>query len=109
MKRSIRVPYANLKVGLLLTFALAMALWASFGGGGTSIFEGKNEYITYFKNVAGLLKGSPVWMSGVEVGNVKAIDFVNLDTLRQIQVTFRISGKVKHMMTAGTQAQLGTI
>lgn len=109
MKRSIRVPFANLKVGLLLTFALAMALWASFGGGGTSIFEGKNEYITYFRNVAGLLKGSPVWMAGVEVGNVKSIKFVNLDSLRQIEVRFRVSGTVKHMMTEGTQVQLGTI
>ncbi|MCM2271738.1 MAG: MlaD family protein [candidate division Zixibacteria bacterium] len=109
MKRSIRVPFANLKVGLLLTFALAMALWASLGGGGTSIFEGKNEYITYFRNVAGLLKGSPVWMSGVEVGNVKSITFVNLDSLRQIEVRFRVSGQVMNMMTEGTQVQLGTI
>ncbi len=109
MKRSIRVPFANLKVGLLLTFALAMALWASFSGGGTSIFQGKEEYITYFKNVAGLLKGSPVWMAGVEVGNVKSIKFVNLDSLRQIEVRFRVSGDVHYMVTEGTEVQLGTI
>lgn len=109
MKRSIRVPFANLKVGLLLTFALAMALWASFSGGGTSIFQGKEEYTTYFRNVAGLLKGSPVWMAGVEVGNVKSIAFVNLDSLRQIEVRFRVSGEVRHMLTEGTQVQLGTI
>lgn len=109
MKRSIRVPFANLKVGLLLTFALAMALWASFSGGGTSIFQGKEEYITYFRNVAGLLKGSPVWMAGVEVGNVKSIKFVNLDSLRQIEVSFRINGEVQYMLTEGTEVQLGTI
>jgi phospholipid/cholesterol/gamma-HCH transport system substrate-binding protein len=109
MKRSIRVPFANLKVGLLLTFGLAMTLWASFSGGGTSIFEGKNEYITYFRNVAGLLKGSPVWMAGVEVGNVKSIEFVNLDSLRQIEVRFRVAGNVQRMMTTGTEVQLGTI
>ncbi len=109
MKRSIRVPFANLKVGLLLTFALAMALWASFSGGGTSIFQGKEEYKTYFRNVAGLLKGSPVWMAGVEVGNVKSIKFVNLDSLRQIEVSFRINGDVQYMLTEGTQVQLGTI
>ncbi|MBK7141234.1 MAG: MCE family protein [bacterium] len=109
MKRSIRVPFANLKVGLLLTFALAMGLWASFAGGGTSIFQEKEEYITYFRNVAGLLKGSPVWMAGVEVGNVKSIEFVNLDSMRQIEVRFRVSGKVHRMMTEGTEVQLGTI
>ncbi len=109
MKRSIKVPWGNLRVGLLLTFALAMLVWASLGGGGTSIFQPKNDYTTYFRNVNGLLKGSPVWMSGLEVGNVRSIKFVALDSLRQLEVVFRVRSDIRQFVTPGSHVQIGTI
>ncbi len=109
MKRSVGVKWGNLRTGLLLMFAIAVALWASLSGGGTSILESKREFIAYFKNVNGLVPGSPVWMAGVEVGNVKSIQFVNLDTLRRVKAVCRIKKSVWPMMTAGVHIQLGTI
>lgn len=109
MRRSIGVKWGKLRVGGLLTLALAMALWASLSGGGTSIFENKKKFICYFRNVGGLLPGSPVWMSGMEVGNVRSVEFVNLDSLRQVRVVCRIKNEVWPMMTLDARVQLGTI
>ncbi len=109
MKRSISVRWGKLKVGILVMFAIAAAMWASLSGGGTSIFESKGEFTCYFRNVNGLVKGSPVWMSGVEVGNVRTVEFVRLDSLRQVKVVCRIIRSAWMMMTEGTQVMLGTI
>ncbi len=109
MQRSIRVRWGNLKVGLLLVIAFGVLLWASLSGTGTSIFDPKVFFVCYFNNVNGLLPGAPVWMSGVEVGNVRGIEFVNLDSLRQVKVVCRAKKSIWNQLTPGTQVQLGTI
>lgn len=109
MKRTIKVKWGKLQVGILLMVAMAAMLWASLTGAGTSIFDPKFNFDCYFKNVNGLLPGSPVWMSGVEVGNVRAVRFVNLDSLRQVEVTCKVKESVWHMITIDSKVQLGTI
>lgn len=109
MKRSILVKWGSLKVGSLVMFGIVVAMYASLTGGGTSIFDSKGEFMCYFKSVDGLLKGSPVWMAGVEVGNVKSVRFVNLDSLRVVEVICRIRRSVWPMMTNGTEVAIGTI
>jgi phospholipid/cholesterol/gamma-HCH transport system substrate-binding protein len=109
MKRTIRVKWGELKVGLLITFAIAALLWASFTGGGTSVFDPKISYAAYFTNVNGLVTGAPVWISGVEVGNVSSIIFVNLDSVRQIEVKIKVKKKVANMVTMDATLKLGTI
>jgi len=109
MQRSIRVRWGNLKVGILLVIAFGVLLWASLSGTGTSLFQPKGLFVCYFNNVNGLLPGAPVWMSGVEVGNVKRIEFVNLDSLRVVKVTCRAKKAIWNQLTPGTTVQLGTI
>ena len=109
MNRSIRVRWGSLKVGILLISAASVLMWASLSGTGTSIFDSKDLFICYFNNVSGLLPGSPVWMSGVEVGNVKSIEFANLDSLRQVKVTCRAKTSVWAQLNKDTRVQLGTI
>ena len=70
MKRSIHIRWGEVRVGLLIMFAFAALLYASFSGGGTSILESKVDYRSYFKNVNGLVKGCPVWIAGVEVADL---------------------------------------
>jgi phospholipid/cholesterol/gamma-HCH transport system substrate-binding protein len=84
-------------------------MWASLSGTGTSIFDSKDTFICYFKNVSGLLPGSPVWMSGVEVGNVKSIKFANIDSLRQVKVVCRVKTSVWKQLNKDAFVQLGTI
>ncbi len=109
MDKPSRLRWANLRVGLVVTIAIAILFWASFSGGGTSIFEPKNEFTAYFQNIDGLLAGSPIWMAGVEVGNVKSIKFVNLDSLRVVQIVGRVKEDVWPMVTTKSEVALGTI
>jgi len=109
MKRTVGVKWGNLKTGIILIAAIAVMLWASLSGGGTSIFERKGQFVCFFKNVNGLVRGSPVWMSGVEVGNVRSVSFVNLDSLRQVKVVGRVKKSVWPMLTEDAEAMLGTI
>lgn len=109
MNRSIRIRWGSLKVGLFLISAAAVLMWASLSGTGTSIFDSKDLFVCYFHNVSGLLPGSPVWMSGVEVGNVKSIEFANLDSLRQVKVVCRTKTSVWAHLNKDARIQLGTI
>jgi phospholipid/cholesterol/gamma-HCH transport system substrate-binding protein len=109
MKRTVKVRWGELKVGLLITFAVAALLWATFSGWGTSIFESQVKYMGYFDNVNGLVTGSPVWIAGVEVGNVYSIDFVNYDSTDQIRVKIRVLKSVQNMITTDAKIMVGTI
>jgi len=109
MKRSNRVKWGEIKVGLVITAAVAALLWASFSGGGTSIFENKIVYQAYFANVNGLVSGAPVWISGIEVGNVASMEFINIDSARQILVKMRVVEKVRNMITTDAKVMIGTI
>jgi len=109
MKRTSDVKWSSLKIGILLIIAIVVLLWASFTGGGTSIFTSKKQFVCYFKNVNGLVKGSPVWMAGLEVGNVRSIKFVSLDSLRQIKVVCRVKESVWFLITDDAGVQLGTL
>jgi len=109
MKRSTKVKWGEIKVGIFISIAIFGLLWASFSGGGTSIFEKKTSYIAYFDNVSGLVKGAPVWIAGVEVGNVKSIKFVNLDSASQIEIKLRVKESVTNMITVDARIRIGTI
>jgi phospholipid/cholesterol/gamma-HCH transport system substrate-binding protein len=109
MKRSTIVKWGNLWVGILVSIAIAALLYSSFRGGGTSVFEPKDNLVTYLRNVNGLVPGAPVWLGGVEVGNVKSVKFVNLDERRRIRVEVTIKKSVWEFVTEGTTIQLGTI
>ncbi len=109
MRRSIKIKWGKLQVGILIMLAIAALMWASITGGGTSIFESKGKFVCYFKNVNGLVNGSPVWMSGLEVGNVKSLGFDMSDSLKQIRVVCRITKGVWPYLTKDARVQLGTI
>lgn len=109
MKRSGKIKGGNLWVGLIVTMAIAALLYASFRGGGTSIFEPKEHLVVYFENVNGLVRGAPVWLGGMEVGNVRTVQFVNLDDRRRIKAVLTVKESIWEFLTADSKAQLGTI
>jgi len=109
MQRSVKIKWGAVPVGVLIMIAIAILMYTSMTGGGTSIFETKVNFVCYFENVNGLVKGSPIWMSGVEVGNVTALDFDVVDTLRQVKVFCRVMGKIHPYLNADARVELGTI
>jgi len=96
-------------IGILVTFALAVVLYTSFGGGGVSIFAPKKTVVAYFRDVNGLVKGAPVRLAGVEVGVVKSVEFVNLDAQRRLEVKMNVKESVWPLLTEDSKVQLGTL
>lgn len=70
-----QIMWSKLKVGIVVTIALLLLLFTVFFAGGIeSLFSPKIEIRAQIKDVRGLRKGSPVWVSGIEIGSVKSID-----------------------------------
>jgi len=109
MQRSIKLRWASLWVGLLLIFTVLIMMYASITGGGISIFHSRISFFCYFKNVEGLVNGSPVWMSGLEIGNVSSLDFEFADTVRVVKVVCSVKKSVLPYLNKDTRVQLGSI
>jgi phospholipid/cholesterol/gamma-HCH transport system substrate-binding protein len=109
MKRTDRVKWGELKVGLLVAFGLAFLLWASFSGSGTSIFYSKRPLNTLLNTANGLIAGAPVRLSGVEVGKVGEIRLIGKSPSEQVFVTMLIEERAWPIVKADSRATLGTI
>lgn len=109
MKRTGKIGWGGMKVGILVSIAIAAILYSSFSGGGVSIFAPRDNLVVYFQSVNGLLKGASVRLSGVEVGNVESITFVNLDPQRRLEVKLNVRESVWELITVDSKVQLGTI
>ena len=71
----------NIRVGLALLAAIAVAVGAVFGLSGRSL-AAVHEYHVDFSRIAGLKTGAKVLLSGREVGQVKDIRFAQKGLLR---------------------------
>ena len=109
MRRSNRIKWSELKVGILVMFASGLLMWASLTGGGTSIFDSKKGFRTYFRNINGLTVGSPVWVAGVEVGNVRTISFVNIDSMKRIEIMAMAQTTVWDILTTSSKVRIGSV
>jgi phospholipid/cholesterol/gamma-HCH transport system substrate-binding protein len=109
MKRTGKITWGNMWIGIIVTFAIAVVLYSSFGGGGVSIFSPKKTVVAYFQDVNGLVKGASVRLAGVEVGSVKSVKFVNLDEFRRLEVKLNVKESVWPLITTDSKVQLGTL
>src|SRR5512135_1107759 len=78
--------WSKLRVGAVVTAALIVILLTVFFAGSLeTLFSPKINVFAQIKDVRGLRNGSPVWLSGIEVGTVKDIslnpDYGTLVTL----------------------------
>ncbi len=66
--------WSKLKVGLVITAALiTLFLTVFFAGGIELLLSPTVELSAQMKDVKGLRRGAPVWLSGIEIGAVKDI------------------------------------
>jgi len=98
-----------MKVGLLVAFGLLFLLWASFAGGGSSIFYNKQEINTILNTANGLISGAPVRLSGVEVGKVTEVKLVGRSATEQVVVKMAIEERMWFNIKSDSKATLGTI
>ncbi|MBZ0154743.1 MAG: MlaD family protein [Alphaproteobacteria bacterium] len=99
--------WSKLKVGIVITVAvLLLLLTVFFAGGIESFFLPKVEIHAEIKDVRGLRKGSPVWISGIEVGAVKDL---SLHPEYGTLVTMSIDKKALKYIRKDTNASVMTM
>ena len=109
MRRSGRVKWSELRVGMVLLFAFAVLLWASFTGTGFTVFERTEQLLAYFAEVNGLVPGAPVRMAGLEVGYVGDVFFVQKDGRPMVRVMFRVRRSNFVMISTDAMVAVGTM
>lgn len=109
MKRSVNITWAELKVGLVVMvgfviFSLAILSFGTI----RNFFLPRIPVEALFPNVKGLKQGAPVWLAGVEVGNVKEIRFPREGQPKGIQVIMEIDTAMRGMIKADSTASIRT-
>lgn len=106
-----RLAWAELRVGILVIFSftiLAVAIVLISGGAG--FFISKYELKTYLASAEGLKKGSLVWLSGIEAGNVSAVNITSAsEPGRAVEVLMQIDRRYLQTITETSTATLGQI
>ena len=106
MPRTRSLAWSELKIGLLTIVAIAIAGVLIFTLTGTRGFAWQRYTLkTRLPNVAGLAKGSPVRVAGVEVGSVKGVEFAG----EQVDIVFDMRDDLHDRITTGSVARLGSV
>ena len=106
MPRTRSLAWSELKIGVLTIVSIAIAGLLIFALTGTRGFAWQRYMLkTRLGNVAGLAKGSPVRVAGVEVGSVKAVEFAG----EQVDIVFDMRKDMRDRITTGSLARLGSV
>lgn len=99
--------WSKLKVGLVLTLALiTLFLTVFFAGNIEDLMSPKMTLKAEIKDVKGLRKGAPVWLSGIEIGSIKSI---YLDPDHGTSVTISVNKKAQPYIKKDSTATVLTI
>jgi phospholipid/cholesterol/gamma-HCH transport system substrate-binding protein len=91
MKRSDNIAWSQLKVGIFIIFALLfLAAAILLMGKQTNLFSPKGKLSVIMNNVQGLKVGAPVWLAGIDVGEVTSIGFRNPTQSNEVEVVLQI-------------------
>lgn len=108
MKRSGDIRWGELRLGLLIFAALALFLWASIQGG-TNLFKKQYDLHAEFANVQGVVAGAPVWFQGVEVGTVKALDFIAHGDSSRVRISFTVNDRVWPLVRTDSRVRIQSL
>lgn len=96
----------NIYVGLFVTIGtLIIASAVLLIGNINDTFKVKMEVSTIFDDVEGLQKGDNIWFSGVKVGNVTKLEFIEKS---QVLVTMRIEERSQQFIKKDALVKLGS-
>lgn len=103
-----QLKWSQLKVGVTVLCAaaiLAVLILLMSGGG---LFTSKIVLVSYFPDASGLTGGSPVRLSGVDIGNVKSIRIVPNRPADPVEVTMKVSTKYRFFLRKDSVTLLST-
>ncbi|MDO5575975.1 MAG: MCE family protein, partial [Fibrobacter sp.] len=97
---------SSLKISIVVTIALVILFMAIFFAGNiSSLFASKVELFAQIPDVQGLREGAPVWLHGVEIGNVQNIELSNDGAL----ITVSINSKYQENIRQNADMQIMTM
>jgi phospholipid/cholesterol/gamma-HCH transport system substrate-binding protein len=106
MPRTRSLAWSQLKLGIVVVAAIAIAVIFAFMVGGEGGLPWQRYNLkTRFPNVQGLKSGAVVRLAGVEVGQVSDVQFAG----SQVEVTMEISEEVQDKITSDSRAMIGSI
>jgi phospholipid/cholesterol/gamma-HCH transport system substrate-binding protein len=93
------VTWSELRVGILVLLSvIILTIVIVILGQKANLFTRKYTLRTHLNRVEGLTVGAPVWLAGVEVGNVKEIKFIPLSEGGKIEVVFTVNRDVMELI-----------
>ena len=95
----------EVKIGLLALVAIALSVWGFRYIQGSNLFSSSNTFYVNYTDVAGLTVGTPVQISGVNIGSVSAIQLDQ--TSKQVRVELTVRDEIN--VPADTKAYITTV
>ena len=80
---------SEIKIGIIITIAIAVTIWGIYFLKGRNILERVNVYYAFFDDIGGLEKNSKIYIQGYNVGQVGDIIF-NTDGSNSLKVELEI-------------------
>ena len=105
-----QVTWSQLRVGIfaLVCFCVLLAA-ALFTGSGLKSVRNRFTVHTILDTATGLKPGNPVRLAGVEVGEVKKIDFVHHDGTNKVRIQLNINQKAAKRLLSDSVVQIKSI
>lgn len=107
MRRTGRVPFMRLQVGLMVLITFALLLWATFQSGRLMIFAREDRIDLLFPGVGGLEEEATVRLNGVPVGHVRRIDLESGGAA--VRVTLGVNRGIRSRIHQGAEARITTV
>ena len=108
MKRTGRVPFMRLQVGLLVFCAFLVLMWATFQSGRLPLFLSEDQVHLVFPSVGGLEKEGLVRLNGVPVGRVREIG-LQPGGGNEVLVTLGLKKGTRARIHEGASARVTTV
>lgn len=106
-----QVKWSQLRVGVtVLVATVTLFVLIFFMSGTVSPFSHKVRLRSYFENAAGLVKGAPVRLAGVDIGNVDGIHIITAPDrkLTPVEVIMKVSADRASSVRKDSRATLAT-
>src|SRR5215207_11369437 len=112
MRRSPRITWDQLRVGLVIALAVLVLGVAIYKlGQAANLFAKRYELIAFLPDANGLREGGSVMVAGQLAGTVTKIDFlpVDADTTRNLRLTLAVDAGVREQIRRDSRGKLRTL
>lgn len=112
MKRSPRITWDQLRVGLVILAGVAVIAVAIYKlGESANLFVKRYDLIAFLPDANGLREGGSVMVAGQLAGTVTRIEFlpVDTDTIRNLKLTLAVDAGVREQIRRDSKGKLRTL